>query len=613
MTQTEQYPSNPSSPGEPGEGVSSGVAGQGINRLRLVDYFLLILFCGVLFGYVAISGRPMTMHEARLPQLSREMMRTGDYLIPHNGPRPWLERPPLPHWVEIIFAKAIGQNCDTEWSVRIPPAIMGTLVVLVTATMAAGWFGRVSGLLAGFSLASMYEFYYYSTLSEDDIFLAALVIIAVALFVFMEFRRDPEMQDKRLGFVEWRPWPVVAFFILMGLSNLAKGPGVGAIVVAGTLGVYLLWQRDWRRIRRYIWFWGWLIFIALALWWHVVVGIRYPEYLKNLRYDFADTNTFDQPVWYYVPQLLGVAMPWTPAALVGLFITARGAFRVGNRAERFLWCWAIVPIVILSIPHRKHHHYLVPSLAPWAILAAVGLPRMAKAFFAGPEWSRRPKFGMTVFGLPVAIALAILLFLHKIPGPQLIGGGLIGVWLLCVWMYYHGLLVKRGGWLFAAILLGAGVTYCWGQTYWPDETVPDTQFLRRVNAEVPADKLLTLDAAVGPLDFFRDQFYLRDDTLLLHNLSYLRSNDIHTSEVYVVARLFDQAPLQTLGDVMVIDQSEHSRRQKKPGQQLALFHLVFKPDLIRYSPPAISPMQAMEREAGPNCGPELSEGGPPPE
>ena len=265
----------------------------------------------------------MTMHEARLPQLSREMMQTGDYLVPHSGARPWLERPPLPHWIMIGFARVMGQHCDTEWSVRIPPAVMGLLVVLMTATLAGKWFGRSTGLLAGFCLATMYEFYYYSTLSEDDIFLAVLVVGSILLFVWMEFFIDPDVTDTRLGIVSGRPWPVVAFFLAMGLSNMAKGPLVGAIVVAGTLGVYLVWQKDWKRMRRYVGVWGWLMFLALALWWHIAVGIRYPEYLKNLKYDFSDTNTFDQPFWYYVPQLLGVSMPWSPAAIVGLVLTAR--------------------------------------------------------------------------------------------------------------------------------------------------------------------------------------------------------------------------------------------------------------------------------------------------
>ncbi len=227
--------------------------------LRVRDYLLLAVFCALLFGYVAVSGRPMTMHEARLPQLSREMMQTGDYLVPHSGVAVAGEAAAAALDHDRVCG-VMGQHCDTEWSVRIPPAVMGLLVVLMTATLAGKWFGRSTGLLAGFCLATMYEFYYYSTLSEDDIFLAVLVVGSILLFVWMEFFIDPDVTDTRLGIVSGRPWPVVAFFLAMGLSNMAKGPLVGAIVVAGTLGVYLVWQKDWKRMRRYVGVWGWLMF-----------------------------------------------------------------------------------------------------------------------------------------------------------------------------------------------------------------------------------------------------------------------------------------------------------------------------------------------------------------
>src|SRR5574341_938662 len=79
-----------------------------IGGLHLRDYLLLMGFTLVLFGYSLVSGRPLTMHEARLPQTAREMQITGDYLFPTSGGRPWLERPPLPHWITIAFASITG-------------------------------------------------------------------------------------------------------------------------------------------------------------------------------------------------------------------------------------------------------------------------------------------------------------------------------------------------------------------------------------------------------------------------------------------------------------------------------------------------------------------------
>ena len=594
------------------------------------DYLLLTAFCALLFGYVAISGRPLTLHEARLPETSREMMAQHNWLIPMDGDRPWLERPPFPHWCMIAIAKLIGRKCDTEWSVGIPPALAGWLVVIMVARMGAGWFGRGVGVMSGLMLATMYEFYAYSTYAEDDIFLALLVVGAIALFVREEFVADPMAEDRRLGVFGWRPWRVIGFFVLLGITNLAKGPVVGAAVVIGTIAAYffmptIVWESadfsvtfdfpvvQRRRMRRYLWLWGILAAAAIALSWHVYVARLYPGpggYLANLKYDFSQTHEFDEPWWYYPVNLLGRGMPWMPLAIVALVLTARPAWRERNAVMRFLWCWAIVPIVLLSIPHRKHHHYLVPSLAPWAILAAWAAKPVADWMVKGPARSRQPGFGLTMVALPVMVILAILGWEKFLSPTQLwraqIESGCILAALTVggVWLFYYGMWPGRTQWMLAALVLGFGGTYSWSQTHLWDETVPDTQFLlHRVEPAVPKDKLLAINAAIGPLDFFRVQFYLRGNALLLNNLSYLRSDRIHASEAYIVGEFNDLPLLQQLGDVKVLARSQRLLRRGNP--ELTLFHLNFFPNLKRYPPPPVSPMQAMMRQAGPWCGPEM--------
>lgn len=561
------------------------------------------------------------------------MLASGNWLIPMNGDRPWLERPPFPHWVMLAVARLIGQHYDNQWSARIPCALMGLLIVLMVGRMAAGWFGREIGVIAGLALASMYEFYTYATLAEDDIFLAFLVVAAIALFVRQEFFGDPTVADPRLGLAGRRPWRVVGFFVLLGLTNLAKGPIVGAAIVVGTIGAYFLMPRlawrsgslgvffawtepERRRVRRYLWLWGWMTAGIIALSWHVYIHLRFRDpgggYLANLRYDFLQTHEFDEPWWFYPPTLLGVGMPWTPAAIVAMCLTARRAWRQRDRALRFLWCWAIVPIVVLSLPHRKHHHYLVPSLAPWAILAALGVRPIAQHMFKGIAWTRRPNFGLLAYGIPGTIALAILAYFRKLAPitdirPQLESAAmLIVLWNVCVWAFFYGLWTSNGRWMLASILIGVGAGYSWKQTHLPDGTVADTQFLRHeVEQRVPPNQLLAVDAAIGPLDFFRVQYYLRNNALLLHNLSYLRSDRIHADQLYIVARVSDLTSLQSLGEARMVARSPRKPQVNVP--ELALFQLRFKPDLVRYPPPPVSPMQAMMRAPGPDCGPPLPE------
>jgi 4-amino-4-deoxy-L-arabinose transferase-like glycosyltransferase len=576
--------------------------------LRRSHLLLLAGFCLALFGYSAFSGRPLSLHEARLPELSREMMRAGgDWLIPRSGGRAWLERPPLPHWVTVAVSAATGQHADRVWVVRLPAALAGTLVVLLTAWIAARWFGSAVGLCSGIVLATAYEFYAYACLAEDDIFLAALVAIAMALVVAVEFpATDSESCDGRGGWFGRRSIRVAAFFIVLGLTNLAKGPLVGAAVIVAVVGAFVVLTRDGTRVRRYLWIWGWLAFALLTVAWPWAVYRRYPEVGENWRFDYAGgTSQYDQPIWYYPVQLLAGLAPWTPAALLGLWLTRDAARRQKDSPQRFLWLWAILPILVLSIPHRKHHHYLVPSLAPWAILAAIGLRELGRLMQRRAPSHDHPYLATLLIG--GAGATALLLLRHRIPGPQWATVALALAWIACVAACCMGLARRRPRLALGAVVAGICVACCWGQSCLPDQTTDDTLFLQRVDATVPRGDLLFINADLrGELDFFRIGFYSRPDARLLHNLTFLRDQRITEPTVYVITRAKDRPRLETLGETEVVLQSQKTRRETSPADRFTLFRLTYRPDVTRYPAPsaaAISPMEAMGRKKGPYCGP----------
>jgi len=533
-------------------------------------------------------------------------MASRDWLIPRSGGRPWLERPPLPHWITIAVSALVGEHCDRVWVVRLPAALMGTAVVFMTAWIAAVGLGRRIGLCSGYCLATAYEFWRYSTLSEDDIFLAAIVVAAIALFVRAQFV-PPAATDSRISFFGKRPWPVLGFFALTGLTNLAKSPLLGAVVVLAPVGTYLLWNWNWNRIRRYVWFWGGLVFLALTIFWPYMVYRRYPETIRNWSFDYSETDQYDQRPWYYLLQLPGVFMPWSLFAIAGLWITARNAFHERQSIERFLWCWAIVPVVVLSIPHRKHHHYLVPSLAPWGILAGIGIAWASDWLLSLPKRHRGSLLGVLIFGVPIGAAIALL---HKfIPGPAVVTFALSLIWIACVFVFCVGLKQRSATIVFASVLGGLLIVYCWGESVMPDATSADTAFLEQAETAVPYDHPLAINSDLnGEMDFFRNQFYVRPDAVLLHNLTYLRDENLRAADVYIITRASDEPKLQSMGQVDELLQSTKTRRERSPADRFTLFHLVFRPNLQRYHatpPDQITTMQAMDRVPGPWCGPQL--------
>ena len=71
-----------------------------------------------------------------------------------------------------------------------------------------------------------------------------------------------------------RPWPVVVFFVLLGMTNLVKGLGFGTAMAAIPIAGWLIWNRDWRRCSKYAWFWGALIFGAILAAWPLAARWR---------------------------------------------------------------------------------------------------------------------------------------------------------------------------------------------------------------------------------------------------------------------------------------------------------------------------------------------------
>src|SRR6267378_580526 len=78
--------------------------------LRPLDLLLLGAYCVVLFGFSLFSARTLTTHETVHCQNVREMRGDGDWVIPHYGGRPWLERPPLPFWLSVPVVAAVGDG-----------------------------------------------------------------------------------------------------------------------------------------------------------------------------------------------------------------------------------------------------------------------------------------------------------------------------------------------------------------------------------------------------------------------------------------------------------------------------------------------------------------------
>ena len=552
------------------------------------DYLYIALFTILLYAIVLAVGGPLTMHEGVLSQTTKAMLADHDWLVPHYGDAPWLERPPLPQWISCAICAGLG-HCDAEWNIRIGPALAGLLTVLLTVWLAGRLFGRGVGIVSGLALATMYNFVRYATLAEADIFLAPIVAGALCLFANTEILRPVEENESR-NFFRRRPWCVLAFFVLLGMTNLVKGLIFGMVIVMAPIGVYLLWNDRTRSLMiffilfawailaklfglgsavgmgpvalfflwnirlytRYIWLWGWLAVAAIALPWPLlVVNSGYGDAVEVWKFDLfgrLSANYLGEPIWYYVQCLTWVPQPWTILAFIGMSVTWRNAWHEGSKADRFIWCWAWLPPLVFSLSDGKHHHYMLHYLAPWAILAAQGTVWLWQQ--AAARWSlRRPAIG-------------------------LVSG------FACLFLLYAAGFACKGAYL--------------------NRSRDDTAFLREVRQMVPLDKPLMINSADEALEGLRMQFYIGDTVYFLHNLSFVLDDRIRTSEVYVVTRYNRKPELEKYGRAEPLLRCKESRREQSEADRWTLFRVHLRDDLPRKNADVrISPMQAMYRVDGP--------------
>ncbi len=478
------------------------------------------------------------MHEAVLPQTTREMLASGDWIVPTGGGFPWLERPPLPQWVTAAICAPLGA-CDTVWAMRLPAHLAGVVIVLIVAHLTAVWFGRATALMAGVMLATMFEFVSYAWLAEADIFLAVVVTGAVAVFGIRE--TGARESSSRL---------LLAFFVLLGLTNLAKGLLFGAVLVLAPVTAWLLWDRrvtgTWLRARSYLWGPGWLLCAAIAISWPLAAYLRYPDVLALWRFDLlgrldGSYAAITEPWWYYLAMWPGAVAPWTPLAAAGLFLASRDGRFGRDPRYRLLLVWAVVPLLLLSAASGKHHHYMVQALAPWAMLSALAgrwlWQRLPRALRARPVW----------IGGTAAIA-TIYFALHSLYLPV------------------------------------------------SDQCRDDTALLRAIRAQRAPGQMLVANADLRSMDLFRNLFYLDSDVRTVHTLAELDDERFAVPEVFVLTRARDRAALEAFGDVSLLLQSAHTRRESGPEDRLTLFRLRYRPGLERRRHDRrITPMQAMYR------------------
>jgi 4-amino-4-deoxy-L-arabinose transferase-like glycosyltransferase len=319
---------------------------------------LLLLVAGlVIFFYrLGVPGL-MDPDEGRYAEIAREFFVLRDWSIPHLNLLPYLEKPPLVYWLTGLSFKGLG---FTEFAARLPSALSALGGVFLAYGLGRAFWGPGPGMLGALVLASAAGYVALGRILTLDMTFALCLNLAIGLGYLALSRGQNRL---------W-PWAYLA----LALAVLTKGPV--ALVLAGL--VWVIWVLVNRRSGRpLIQIRGWVLLAVITLPWFVYVQWRYPEFFRFFILEqhlgrFLTPAIHPEPLWYYIPVVLGLLLPWT--WLLPWTLAAAGRWR--DPDYRFLVIWAAVIVVFFSLSRGKLVPYILPALLPLALLVGHGLARL---------------------------------------------------------------------------------------------------------------------------------------------------------------------------------------------------------------------------------------------
>ncbi|MCK9174917.1 MAG: phospholipid carrier-dependent glycosyltransferase [Desulforhopalus sp.] len=421
--------------------------------MRKLLYFLLpIIFFGTVYILPLGERNLIRPDEMRYAEIPREMLVSGQWIVPKLAGAVYFEKPPLGYWLGAYSEKYFGEN---NFAVRLPSAAAtgGTAVLLFFLVWRALFRSRekvprvkmkrkerraaklavkqevlavkesggeilsppsplLTGSLAVLIYLSCAEVFAIGTTALlDAVFTFFLTGCIVSFFAATEARRG-----------SLREWILLIFAgLFCAAAFLTKG-FLGIALPVLVLVPWLIWQRRFVDLFRMGWLPLLLAFFVTLPWvlqinWWAKDFWHYFIFNEHLRRFMGENAQHGQPFWYFFPGGAMMSFPWVlmiPAAAAGFL--QRGLFdpqpgtplNLERRLLRFSILWFLLLLLFFSASHGKLMSYILPCFVPFAVLMAQGLSRL----FSNREGRELFQGGVVVVSLIGFVALGLLLYVQ---------------------------------------------------------------------------------------------------------------------------------------------------------------------------------------------------------
>jgi 4-amino-4-deoxy-L-arabinose transferase len=386
--------------------------------MRKSSFAVIALF--LLLYILPLGVRPIIIpDEARYAEIPREMIVSGDWVVPHlNGLR-YFEKPALGYWINAAAIIMFGENA---FAIRFPSAMAVGISALMLFVLVRRFMGGYSrGILTAAAFLTCLEVFGVGTFSVLDSMFSMFLTAAMVSFFFVYMA---DKSGKRIVLLS-------LFGVFCGLAFLTKGFIAFAVPVI-TILPFLIWEGRWKELLKLPWV-PIIACIMIVLPWAVLIHHREPDFwryffwIEHVKRFMSDRPQHPEAFWYFIPVLIGGALPWT--ALLPSVVQGINKTRLKDPLARFAICWLIFPFLFFSASRGKLATYILPCFAALAILITIGLLKSL-------EGERTRAFNIGAFFLAVMTALsAFMLIVSQVtdfPGVRAYGPAETWKWVFVI-------------------------------------------------------------------------------------------------------------------------------------------------------------------------------------
>lgn len=316
------------------------------------------------------------------------MAATNDYVLPRLNTLPYLDKPIVYFAAEAAVMEVLG---PTELAARLP----AYLFTLATAALLFWWTRKRIGEEEAYVTAIAYLAMPLTVaFARIVIFDSALSLFIV--FAIIAFYEAVETKNKR--------WTIAAWAAI-ALGVLTKGPVAIALPLLTAIP-FAIWRKSFRMLWSIL---GLLVFVAIIAPWVWAVSRQVPDFLHYvLVTETAARLATDElkrtgPPWYFLPYLIGGALPWSIVA-----VASWREWRTRNPLVVFVLLWILVPLLFFSISQSKRPQYILPLMPPIAVL--IGWSWQALRF-------RTAAIAAALLGILLLVAVNVPQLVDRIQAP----------------------------------------------------------------------------------------------------------------------------------------------------------------------------------------------------